>query len=599
MSQPIKITLLGFVALASIALVVFPRWTVDDAYISMRYAENLARHGELNWNVGEEPVEGYTGVAWPVVLAGSMRVNDALGLGPAPESFARAVGIAALFAAAFLLWLCIGELAIRESVRAAAVVVLLTTPLMATHATSGLETTAFMAAIMGSLYLFAVCMRRGEGEGLEGGSVRGGRLGRLGVRAEIGLAGALLITSLIRPEGVVLAGLIALALAVIRLRGGGGGFRKGQKFRWAGVFTLVYILPAACYFAWRFRYYGQLLPNTFYVKSFDGWINPASARSLGLFLYTYVGASAAAVAVIAAMAFLSSKSKERQEGGPHKSDAAPAHAALVVCVGLAFAAIVFAKYARSHLIMNYSYRFFAPLMPVLLLGLAVAAERALQRLELGGASMTASRLRITASLLVLIALVQGTVVVTGWRGEVAYVRLYRQVMADQHLRAAALVARFVPAEERPAGRSSGRSAGRRAERLGGRLAVYEDAGVIPYKTRLPTTDFGKLNDRRLSRGNMNAAEVADYFFEVNPAAAVFTSRNWRRLEYDDAMAAIAADPRFARYHLAEKFRTTSEALGARCYEFVYFRDDVFLRYAEASSDVELALVASGSMLSRD
>ncbi len=580
MSQPIKITLLGFVALALIALAVYPNWTVDDAYISMRYAENLARHGELNWNVGEEPVEGYTGVAWPVLLAASIRFNDAMGSGVEPESFARAVGIAALFVAALMLWLCLGELEIRASVRAASVVVLLTTPLMATHATSGLETTAFMAAIVGSLYLFAVCLGAGRGEGLEEGSVRGGLLWGRGVRAEVALALALLLTSLIRPEGVVLAGLIALALAIVRLR-------SGQKFRWAGVFSIFYLLPAACYFAWRFRYYGQLLPNTFYVKSFVGWINPASVRSLALFLYTYLGASAAAMAVIVGISLLGSglgSRRENKPGNPVGIDTSNP-VAPVVWVGLAFAAIVFAKYSRSHLIMNYSYRFFAPFLPVLLLGLAAAGERAMLRIELrlGGATMTASRLRIAASVFALIALAHGAVSLRGWRGEVAYVRLYRQVMGDQHLRAAELVARFVSPDGRPAGR----------------LAVYEDAGVIPYKTRLPTTDFGRLNDRRLSRGKMNAAAVADYFFEVDPAAAVFTSRNWRRLEYDEAMAAIAVDPRFARYHLAEKFRTTSEAFGARCYEFVYFRDDLFMRYAEASSDIELARVASGSASSGD
>ncbi|MGD1048590.1 MAG: hypothetical protein ABR899_07560, partial [Candidatus Krumholzibacteriaceae bacterium] len=38
-----------------------PRWVVDDSFILFRYADNLANHGELNWNLGEKPVEGYTG----------------------------------------------------------------------------------------------------------------------------------------------------------------------------------------------------------------------------------------------------------------------------------------------------------------------------------------------------------------------------------------------------------------------------------------------------------------------------------------------------------------------------------------------------------
>ncbi len=45
----------------------------DDAFISFRYAQNLAEHGELAFNVGMQPperVEGYTNFAWVVVLAG-------------------------------------------------------------------------------------------------------------------------------------------------------------------------------------------------------------------------------------------------------------------------------------------------------------------------------------------------------------------------------------------------------------------------------------------------------------------------------------------------------------------------------------------------
>ncbi len=49
----------------------------DDAYISLRYARNLAEHGELAWNLGER-VEGYTNFLHVVLTAGLMR----LGLGP-------------------------------------------------------------------------------------------------------------------------------------------------------------------------------------------------------------------------------------------------------------------------------------------------------------------------------------------------------------------------------------------------------------------------------------------------------------------------------------------------------------------------------------
>ena len=38
---------------AALVLASFPEWTIDDAFIYYRYAENLANHGVLTWNVGE------------------------------------------------------------------------------------------------------------------------------------------------------------------------------------------------------------------------------------------------------------------------------------------------------------------------------------------------------------------------------------------------------------------------------------------------------------------------------------------------------------------------------------------------------------------
>ena len=42
---------------------------VDDAMISMRYAQHLAQGHGLTWNIGEAPVEGFTNLGWTVYLA--------------------------------------------------------------------------------------------------------------------------------------------------------------------------------------------------------------------------------------------------------------------------------------------------------------------------------------------------------------------------------------------------------------------------------------------------------------------------------------------------------------------------------------------------
>ena len=42
----------------------------DDAYISFRFARNLAEGHGLVWNIGGERVEGYTNALWVFLLAG-------------------------------------------------------------------------------------------------------------------------------------------------------------------------------------------------------------------------------------------------------------------------------------------------------------------------------------------------------------------------------------------------------------------------------------------------------------------------------------------------------------------------------------------------
>jgi hypothetical protein len=52
-------------------------FTIDDAYISARYAKNFAATGQLTWNVGESPrVEGYTCPLWVALSALVFLLSD-------------------------------------------------------------------------------------------------------------------------------------------------------------------------------------------------------------------------------------------------------------------------------------------------------------------------------------------------------------------------------------------------------------------------------------------------------------------------------------------------------------------------------------------
>src|SRR5215471_13513339 len=58
-----------------IACYQLQRVIADDAYISFRFARNLAEGYGLVWNIGGEPVEGYTDPLWVFLLSGVCRLG--------------------------------------------------------------------------------------------------------------------------------------------------------------------------------------------------------------------------------------------------------------------------------------------------------------------------------------------------------------------------------------------------------------------------------------------------------------------------------------------------------------------------------------------
>jgi hypothetical protein len=215
-------------------------FVTDDAYISFRYAVNLAEHGQLVFNLGER-VEGFTNFLWTVLLAAGIK----MGVGPVAAS--RFLGIA----------FGVGTLAVlvRSSLRLAgqrasawhliAPTLLAGTGAFACWCTGGLETQlfTFLSTLGFELLLTEIAAGRGAAS-----------------------AAAFALAGMTRPEGVMFFGLAAL----FRLATWLGRERRLRPQRheviWAGLFGLLFV-P---YFVWRWRYFGWLFPNTFYVKSSGG-----------------------------------------------------------------------------------------------------------------------------------------------------------------------------------------------------------------------------------------------------------------------------------------------------------------------------------------
>jgi hypothetical protein len=211
-------------------------WFVtDDAYISFRYARNLARGHGLRFNLGPEaPVEGYSNFLWTLYCAGIEA------LGGNPELWAP---LASFLCGAVLLALVLRVL--RERFELALPVAFLTTlglalfPPFAVWATGGLETMPFALLLFVS---FERLVLRRAGVAPVAAAVAG-----------VGLA-------LLRFEGLAWAVLFG-ALAAVARRCSSQAWLKPI----ATYFAILLPLYGA-YYAWRFAYYGLPLPNTAYAK---------------------------------------------------------------------------------------------------------------------------------------------------------------------------------------------------------------------------------------------------------------------------------------------------------------------------------------------
>ena len=212
-------------------------FVTDDAYISFRYARNLALHGQLVFNLGER-VEGYTNFLWTVILALGIK----LGLGPVMLSrfLGVALGIATLAVVVRMSLRLAGEE--RSRWHLLAPLLLAATGAYACWCSGGLET---------QLFTFLVTL----GFELVLGEVECGR-GHAS-------AAAFAFAAMTRPEGAMIFALVTLFRLATNLRRERRLLPRKHEWWWAALFTGLFV-P---YFVWRWRYYGWPFPNTFYVKS--------------------------------------------------------------------------------------------------------------------------------------------------------------------------------------------------------------------------------------------------------------------------------------------------------------------------------------------
>ena len=207
----------------------------EDAFISFRYAVNLAAGKGLVFNPGE-PVWGYSNFLWTVFLAAGLKCGFSLLL------FAKLLGV---FFALLVLWVSFSWLWTQNRQRRVLVCLVVLLPASSIHllyaAQNGLETLCFaFLVLVGVLSL---------------------------IRAELEqqtfpwYAVWFFLASITRPEGplFILAALLIEVVDYLRCR------RDTTKKRLLLALCL-FVVPYVLYELAMYFYYGAFFPNAFYVK---------------------------------------------------------------------------------------------------------------------------------------------------------------------------------------------------------------------------------------------------------------------------------------------------------------------------------------------
>jgi arabinofuranosyltransferase len=304
----------------------------DDAYITFRFAANVADGHGLRWNPDSAPCEGYSNLTYVLAIAGLSK------LGIDPVDGALTLATLSLLA---LLALLLRAFA-KGSMRGGALALLPACLLFANddlriHASRGLETITFATL---ACFQVATAARLGAS--------------RPDRRRDAVLAGATgTLLFLTRPDGVLVSAACWAGL---------WWTNRHDDARRRNVHTaaLLWLASGALYAAWKLWYFGYLLPNPFYMKAgATGWAGLGSTLA---FLREH-----APLFVVSTIAFAAGRVMRRRTGDAGAGwDRSPWLVTLIVVPWLAYGAKIVHE-------IGFNHRFCWPLLPLL----ALAAGRAL------------------------------------------------------------------------------------------------------------------------------------------------------------------------------------------------------------------------------
>ncbi len=224
--ETLRCVLLIVTALAAVSWAWSLMWASDDAYITFRYAENLVKGHGLVYNPGER-VEGYTDFLWAIIAAVVILFKGDPGQASILINLASLVGVIYLVER------------LGRRLQPAPILLGLAAILVAANYTMASFGTACIETMFAAMLVLLALERVDAGHPLAGG-----------------IAG--IAATLAHPDHGIFYAVLAAALFLEKSR------RKE---------LILYLVPFLAlfvpYFLWRWSYYGDLMPNTFYAKSAD------------------------------------------------------------------------------------------------------------------------------------------------------------------------------------------------------------------------------------------------------------------------------------------------------------------------------------------
>ena len=219
---------------------LFWNFTIDDAFISFRYAKNLFLNQEIAFNIGETPVEGYSNFLWVMWMTLSFVFNIET------VFFSKISGLLFCHLSVTVLYKLVFRISKSKDLSCLIVLFYVITPNIALWAIGGLETSLFSLFLFVSIYFFILDI-----------SVRKNHIIKLSPFS-------FTLLSLTRHEGAILFALTLTFFTYILIKSNEININRRflLLFCYGGTFLITY----APYFLWRIVYYKNILPHTFVAK---------------------------------------------------------------------------------------------------------------------------------------------------------------------------------------------------------------------------------------------------------------------------------------------------------------------------------------------